>query len=65
VGVVAVAVATARCRWVATITEFKPELNNLPFIERRLLHMVIVIASNYFSLFNKLTQFLTHQATTA
>jgi hypothetical protein len=28
--VVAIVVATARCTWVATSTEFKPELNNLP-----------------------------------
>ena len=32
--VVDVVVAIARCPRVATTTEFKPELNNLPFIER-------------------------------
>jgi hypothetical protein len=36
-GVVAatVAVATARCAWVATITEYQPELNNLIATENR------------------------------
>ena len=35
--VVVIVVATARCTWVATITEFKPELNNLPLTEKRFL----------------------------
>jgi len=34
--VVAIVVATARCTRVATITEFKPELNNSPFTKRQL-----------------------------
>jgi hypothetical protein len=33
----AVAAATERCRWVATSTEFKPKLNNLPLTEKRFL----------------------------
>jgi hypothetical protein len=36
-GVVAIVVATARCTWVATTTEYKPELNNLPLTEKRFL----------------------------
>ena len=35
--VVAIVVATERCTWVATSTEFKHELNNLPLIEKRFL----------------------------
>ncbi len=38
--VVAVVVATAPCRWVATITEFKPKLNNLPNTEKEFLHLL-------------------------
>jgi hypothetical protein len=33
--VVVIVVATARCTWVATTTEFKHELNNLPLTENR------------------------------
>jgi hypothetical protein len=32
--VVAIVVVTACCRWVATSTEFKPELNNFNDINR-------------------------------
>jgi len=35
--VVTVVVATARCTWIATSTEFKHELNNLPLTETRFL----------------------------
>ena len=35
--VVAIVVATACCTWVATSTEFKHELNNLPLTEKRFL----------------------------
>jgi hypothetical protein len=31
---VAIAAATTRCAWVATSTEVKPELNNLPLTEK-------------------------------
>jgi len=33
--VVAIVAATTRCTSVATSTEFKPELNNLPLTEKR------------------------------
>jgi hypothetical protein len=34
--VVAIVAAIARCTPVATITKFKPELNNFPFTKRQL-----------------------------
>jgi len=50
IAICGVVVAIARCRWVATITEFKTRIKHLTLIERRLLHLTLEISSKLFSL---------------